>query len=133
MRNRTLILVLLGAAFAAAGCGKDYEQRRLDEQSPEFQRVATMLQDLRQAGQDGLDEHLDEHGAADLNAQRTEALRAVLRELQQAQTATLVQLDAFGPQTYRATIELRVDEEPKTVAVLLVAPEEDTFYWAGMN
>ena len=61
------VVCLAALLLPAAGCSKKYEHKRLDAESPRFAKVRTMLQELRRAGEDGLDAVLDRQVADGLN------------------------------------------------------------------
>lgn len=124
-------MLLLPAGLLGVGCGEDYAQQRMDEQSEAFRQVQGMT---RGARQDGLEQTLATTAAPGLSAPQRQALAATLRQIIQAEDARVLRVDAFGPEVYRATFELTTDAGRKETAVLLVAPDDDgKLYWAGKN
>ena len=123
-------MILLLAAMS--GCGKEYEQKKLGKDSPEGQRVAAMVQAMRQAGEKGVDETLSKQAAGGLTDPQRQSLRAALMELIQAASVELDRFDQFGPQVYRATFRLSSGGASRTAAFLLVSQGAE-LRWAGRN
>lgn len=131
------LAVLNGLLLGLAGCGQDYDHQPLDENSPLFRETAGLIDAACQAdSDDALGAHLAAHKADSLNDAQTQALRATLQSIAQAERAELKSVDSFGPQIYRAIIELTNPDAPapQTLAVLLVRPDEGgPLFWAGAN
>lgn len=60
------------------------------------------------------------------------ALTASLLEIASAEKVELTDLDAFGPDVYRATMELTAGQNVRTAAMLLVKTPSG-LRWAGRN
>ncbi|MBL7134806.1 MAG: hypothetical protein ISS78_11955 [Phycisphaerae bacterium] len=132
MRSNALASACLAAVALTAGCSDEYGHERLDAQSPEFRAVQAMLDKLRNAGADELDDVIVEQLPNELDAAQIEGLRRVLTQLAQADTATLLQADRWGGDWYRATIAYADKDGDHTIALLLYG-DDDTFYWAKTN
>jgi hypothetical protein len=119
-------------ALATAGCGKDYEQKKLGRDSPQGAQVRAMVQALRAGGEKGLDGALARQAAGNLSDPEKQALRAALMELLRAGSVELERIDQFGPRAYRATFILTAGGAPRPAAFLLVE-KDGQLRWAGRN
>ncbi len=117
---------------AVTGCSRDYEQKKLGKDSPEAQRVRTMVDALRQGGEQGLAAAMRAQAAGGLTGAQELALQASLRELIAADGVEVEKVDSFGPQVYRATLRVSAGGQTRAVALLLVV-KGDEFRWAGRN
>ena len=122
----------LAVLLSAAGCSEDYAHERLDATSAEFVAVQAMLDELRAAERNDLDDALGRQIASGLDTMQEKGLRAVLRELARADAAALQRVDRWGGGLLRATIQLTVEARPRTLAFLLVEAD-DKLYWAKTN
>ena len=131
IRNSVFFAALMGG-LVAAGCSKEYEQNRIDGDSPRAAEVRSMIASLREGGTDGVEDHLRRYAASDLTDARTAALRATLREIVNAEAAELERLDRFGDDVYRASLRLTSGGRARTLLVLLVETD-GALRWAGRN
>ena len=91
-----------------------------------------MLETLRRDGAANLDRSMSEQGVAGLDEGFASALRATLKELIDADTARLQDLDRFGENVYRATFLLTSGRQSRQVFILLVE-KDGALRWAGRN
>ena len=131
MNSRIVVTILTGAILLAAGCEKTYEHERLDPDSERFGQVGRMIRQLREARAD-LDAVIARQVAGDLDEGRMAMLRAALEQIASADRARLQRVDAFGPDTYRATVKLSSGQAGRSVA-LLVGSGDGGMYWMGTN
>ncbi len=131
IRNSVFFAALVGG-LVATGCSKEYEQDRIDGDSPRAAEVRSMIASLREGGTDGVDEHVRRFGASDLTDAQTAALRATLREIVNAEAAELERLDRFGDDVYRASLRLTSGRQTRALLVLLVETD-GALRWAGRN
>jgi len=133
MHSNALAAACLAAAVLAAGCSEEYGHERLDAQSPEFRAVQTMLDTLRGAGDDDLDDVIVAQLPNELDAAQIKGLRWVLTQLARADQATLLRVDRWGGDWYRATITYADKDGDHTTALLLIPADDDTFFWMKTN
>lgn len=119
-------------AFCLAGCGKDYEQKKLGKDSAQGQQVRAMVQALRDGGEKGLAGVMAQQAAGGLSDSQIQALRASLMELLRAGSVELERIDRFGPEVYRATLVLSTGGASRSAAFLLVE-KDGQLRWAGRN
>jgi hypothetical protein len=119
-------------ALCLAGCGKDYDQKKLGKDSAQGRQVQAMVQTLRDGGEKGLTAAMAQQAAAGLSGSQTQALRLSLMELLRAGSVELERIDQFGPSVIRATFVLTTGGAKRSAALLLVE-KEGQLRWAGRN
>ena len=130
--SSSILLLALSACLLPGGCDKQYAQRKLDAQSSQWQEVSTLIDDLREGGQARIDALVSQSSAEGTDEGRAAALRAMLTQIAQADSAALTKLDRFGDQVYRASLTLSSPEHGTTLYVLLVE-KDGRLQWAGPN
>lgn len=126
------VIPALVAVALLAGCSKSsYEHRRLAEDSQQAKEVAALVQELKEAGEDKLNEYVAAHGASNLTASQMNGLRYSLALIARSDDVKVERVDAFGKQVYRATLILQ--PQNTTMAMLLVEADNGRLYWAGAN
>ena len=131
-----LAAACLAAMTLGAGCSDDeYGHQRLDGQSPQFVEVRALLDELRAAHDDGLDDMLTRQIAAGISDTQDKGLRYVLAQLARADDVTVQRVDRFGPDLYRSTLTFTSQGRPRTIALLLIPDDDDekTLHWANTN
>ena len=132
--NRIIAVCCLAAALCSgAGCSKEYEHERLDKDSAHFAAVQAMIDELRAAEEDQLDDVLDRQIADGPDASRVKGLRYVLGGLAKAETVKLKRVDRWGSDLYRATLLSTTNGRKSTLALLLILIDDERFYWANTN
>ncbi len=120
----------LVAAVLLAGCSQKYAQRRMDDNSDAAKQVRTMIDELRRAGADRLDEMVSTQKAPALSGKRLASLRAILAQVVGAQTVEVTRVDRFGENTYRSALKLTTEGQARHISLLLVA-DSGELRWAG--
>ena len=131
MNSRIALTALTGAILVAAGCEKTYEHERLGPDSERFGHIDRMIRELREDGADP-ETVIARQVAAGLDEGRLAMLRATLQQVARADEATLQRVDAFGRDTYRATVKLSSGPAARTVA-MLIGSGDGRLYWMGTN
>ena len=116
-----------------AGCSGDHKHSRLGLDSPEAARIRQMVENLRTAGEAGLDRIIQTDAATGLPESKAKMLRGTLLELIEADSVELKKIDEFGSNVLRAIFELKADGETSTLATLLIVNDDDQIRWAGRN
>ena len=133
MPNNALAITCLVAAMLTAGCSAEYEHDRLDAESPEFRAVGAMLDELRNAGPDRLDDVLTGQLVDGLDSAQQEGLQKALSPLARADRAYVECMDRWGD-FYRATITYTDADGDHAIAFLLLpGDDDDTLLWVRMN
>ena len=132
--TRNSLLYLLGAAAAAVlpGCSEKYEQKDLGPDSPQGRQVRRMVDALRAGGTGNLDAAMAAQAVSGLDAAQSDAMRATLTELIQADAVQLVDLYLHGEKVYRASFRLTAGDQTRDLFMLLVETGGE-IRWAGRN
>ena len=128
-------LFVLAAAIAltCAGCGKEYDQSRLDSDSPEAKRVESLVAQLRKAGPDGLDATLPSQAKEGLTIKELKGLRSALERIVSADEVSLRKIERFGGQVYRAVLTVKTPDGDGSLAMLLTTGDDGKLRWIGSN
>lgn len=118
---------------SAAGCSDEFEHERLDKDATEFADVQAMLDELRAAGKNELDDVLARQVADGLDKLQEKPVRYVLAELAKADSVALKRVDRWGSDLYRATIQSTSDGATDTLSLLLVHGGDGKLRWAKTN
>ena len=124
------LLPVLAAMALSTGCRKEYARDRLGTDSGPAGEVRGMIDALREAGKDRLDEMMQRQAADGLTANQHAALTAALGGLIAADSVELQQIDRFGDGVYRVSLLLSSEDNTTTVYLLLVM-KHDQLLWAG--
>ena len=128
-------LLVLAAAISltCAGCGKEYDQSRLDADSPEAKRVESLVAQLREVGPDGLDAAMSNQAKEGLTVQELKGLRSSLERIVSADEVSLRKIERFGGQVYRAVLTVKTPDGDGSLAMLLTAGDDGPLRWIGSN
>jgi len=125
--NAVAFVMILVAAFLAA-CSGEYEQSRLDLNSPQAAKVNAMIADLRDAGPDGMEAVIARDGVPE----QADALKQVLLPIAQADDVQLTRLMAYGDNILAVNILLTTDGQQKAMNLLLKGKGKNV-QWLGMQ
>lgn len=119
------------ASCLLAGCGgKTYAHKKINRNDAEFKQVEAMIDLLRKSS----NEASASQSVTDMPKDRLEMLNYSLQSINQANSVTLTDVDAFGPQIYRASMELESAEKGKsTLTMLLLKTDDEKLLWLGPN
>ena len=130
---RNSLVALLVTMLLSAGCSREYEHERFAQDSPESVHIRGLVCALREDGPDRLDELMPRQAAPGLTEEETRSLRFALAQIVEADTVELEKTERFGRQVYRAVFRLGTADGPRTLALLLVKPQDGALRWIGKN
>ena len=132
MVNNRLVIAAAVMVFCA-GCSKEYAHERLESDGPEAARVRALVQALRQAGADALDETIVRQTRPGLTEYEVKSLRFALDKIVAADSVELQKTEKFGKQVYRVVLAIETADGPESLAMLLAIGADDKMRWIGKN
>ena len=132
MIRSSCVLLALTAVLAWAGCRKEYARKEFDTASPQWAKVRSMIDTLRKADQDHLDEIMQMRAADGLDERQRSSLEASLMQIMQAETVELKQVTRFGQKVYRISLRLSSSGDAGMLFMLIV-DKDGKLCWAGRN
>lgn len=125
-------VIILTACLLISGCWKKpYAHKVINPGDAEYAQVESMIDSLRKSSPN---EAAAKQGVSDLPKDRMEMLLYCLESIKKATNVKLTDVDSFGPQIYRASMELESAEKGKsTLTMLLLKTDDEKLLWLGPN
>lgn len=133
IRRTRAIVFLLAALLTGIACSEPYSQTGLGPNSKAGEQIARMLEEVRSAGVENLDQIIASAGSPGLTGSESSRLHAALDTLALAKSARLVSVDGYGDRVIRAGFEITDADDKKATIFMLFVDMDQKLYWAGPN
>jgi hypothetical protein len=130
--NQIIVALAAVGSFILTGCGGDYSQGSVANDSPQAQQVARMIQTIRDSKDPATDPQISEQFSSEEEPDTTKALRGAVVDLARSPGLELASIDRFGDQVYRACFTYGTPPQTKRKTILLVSVE-GSLRWAKVN
>jgi len=125
-------VIILVTCLLMSGCWKKpYAHKVINPGDAEYAQVESMIESLRKSTPQDIAAKQD---VSDMPKERMEMLLYCLESISKADSVRLTDVDSFGPQIYRASMELESAKKGKsTLTMLLLKTDDEKLLWLGPN